>query len=143
MSCEYLREFSKKFETALMVYSGARGKLILKKPEVKNLVALSLGRTKQRLAIKKDSQITNILLCGCTAAGGGDIGVVYSVYNVHRQPFQCFSSTYFDVLYCTCSADLKSPLCFLSFMKFYFSYKKKIAPSAGEARREEYNFLVY
>ncbi len=31
MSCEYLREFSKKFETALMVYSGAWGKLIHKK----------------------------------------------------------------------------------------------------------------
>ncbi len=28
LSCEYLREFSKKFETALMVYSGAWGKLI-------------------------------------------------------------------------------------------------------------------
>jgi hypothetical protein len=27
-SCEYLREFSKKFETALMVYSGDWGKLI-------------------------------------------------------------------------------------------------------------------
>jgi hypothetical protein len=43
LSCEYLREFSKKFETALMVYSGAWGKLIHgKKPEVKNLVTLSL-----------------------------------------------------------------------------------------------------
>ena len=30
-SCEYLREFSKKFETALMVYSGAWGKLIHEK----------------------------------------------------------------------------------------------------------------
>jgi hypothetical protein len=29
--CEYLREFSKKFEMALMVYSGAWGKLIHKK----------------------------------------------------------------------------------------------------------------
>ncbi len=28
LSCEYLREFSKKFETTLMVYSGAWGKLI-------------------------------------------------------------------------------------------------------------------
>jgi hypothetical protein len=38
-----LREFSKKFETALMVYSGAWGKLIHeKKPEAKNLVTLSL-----------------------------------------------------------------------------------------------------
>ncbi len=27
LSCEYLHEFSKKFETALMVYSGAGGKL--------------------------------------------------------------------------------------------------------------------
>jgi hypothetical protein len=36
--CEYLREFSKKFEMALMVYSGAWGKLT----EVENLVALSL-----------------------------------------------------------------------------------------------------
>ncbi len=43
LSCEYLREFLKKFETALMGYSGAWGKLIHeKKPEVENLVALSL-----------------------------------------------------------------------------------------------------
>ncbi len=28
MSCEYLREFSKKFETVLFGYSGAGGKLI-------------------------------------------------------------------------------------------------------------------
>ncbi len=31
LSCEYLREFSKKFETVLMEYSGAGGKLIYKK----------------------------------------------------------------------------------------------------------------
>ena len=31
LTCEYLREFSKKFETALMVYSGAWGKLIHEK----------------------------------------------------------------------------------------------------------------
>ncbi len=31
LNCEYLREFSKKFETALMVYSGAWGKLIHEK----------------------------------------------------------------------------------------------------------------
>ncbi len=31
MSCEYLREFSKKLETALMVYSEAWGKLIQEK----------------------------------------------------------------------------------------------------------------
>jgi hypothetical protein len=43
LSCEYLREFSKKIETALLVYSGAWGKLIHeKKTEVENLVALSL-----------------------------------------------------------------------------------------------------
>jgi hypothetical protein len=30
-SCEYLREFSKKFETVLMGYSGAGGKLIHEK----------------------------------------------------------------------------------------------------------------
>jgi hypothetical protein len=42
LSCEYLREFSKKFETALMVYSGAWGKLIHEKTEVENLVTLSL-----------------------------------------------------------------------------------------------------
>ncbi len=43
LSCEYLREFSKKFETALMVHSGAWRKLIHeKKPESKNLVTLSL-----------------------------------------------------------------------------------------------------
>ncbi len=42
LSCEFLREFSKKFETALTVYSRAWEKLIQKKPEVENLVALSL-----------------------------------------------------------------------------------------------------
>jgi hypothetical protein len=43
LSCEYLREFSEKFETTLMVYSRAWGKLIHeKKPEVENLVTLSL-----------------------------------------------------------------------------------------------------
>ncbi len=31
LTCEYLRKFSKKFETALMVYSGAWGKLIHEK----------------------------------------------------------------------------------------------------------------
>jgi hypothetical protein len=31
LSCEYLREFSKKFETTLMIYSGAWGKLIHEK----------------------------------------------------------------------------------------------------------------
>jgi len=34
--------YVKKFETALMVYSGAWGKLFTKKPEVKNLLTLSL-----------------------------------------------------------------------------------------------------
>ncbi len=42
LSCEYLCESLKKFETALMVHSGAWEKLIHKKPEVENLVALSL-----------------------------------------------------------------------------------------------------
>ncbi len=44
LSWEYLRKFAKKFETSLMVYSGAWGKLIPEKPEVKNLVTLSLQR---------------------------------------------------------------------------------------------------
>jgi hypothetical protein len=39
LSCEYLREFSKKFEIAFMGYSGALEKLIHEK---KDLVALSL-----------------------------------------------------------------------------------------------------
>ncbi len=43
LSREYLREFSKKFEMAVVVYSDAWGKLIHeKKPEVENLVTLSL-----------------------------------------------------------------------------------------------------
>ncbi len=43
LSCENLREFSTKFETALMVYSGTWGKLIHeKKPEVENIMTLSL-----------------------------------------------------------------------------------------------------
>jgi hypothetical protein len=37
LSCEYLREFSKKFETALMVYSGAWGKLIHEKNQKSNI----------------------------------------------------------------------------------------------------------
>jgi hypothetical protein len=39
---EYLRDVSKKFETVLMGYSGAGGKLIHKKTRSKNLVTLSL-----------------------------------------------------------------------------------------------------
>jgi hypothetical protein len=43
LACEYLREFLKKFETVLMGYSGAGGKLIYeKKPEAKNLLTLSI-----------------------------------------------------------------------------------------------------
>jgi hypothetical protein len=42
VSCEYLSEFSKKFETALMVYSGARRILIHEKTKVENLVALNI-----------------------------------------------------------------------------------------------------
>ncbi len=40
--CEYLREFSKKFETVLMGYSGRGETDPWKKPEAKNLVTLSL-----------------------------------------------------------------------------------------------------
>ncbi len=39
LSCEYLREFSKKFETALMEYSGAWGKLIHEENQKSNLVS--------------------------------------------------------------------------------------------------------
>ncbi len=40
---DYLCEFSKKFQTITMAYSGARGRLIYeKKPEVENLVSDSL-----------------------------------------------------------------------------------------------------
>jgi hypothetical protein len=44
LSCKELRrEFSKKIEMALLGYSGAWGKLIMKKkPEVENLVTLSI-----------------------------------------------------------------------------------------------------
>ncbi len=43
MSCEYIHKFSKKFETALTGYLWAWGKPIHdKKPEVENLVTLSL-----------------------------------------------------------------------------------------------------
>ena len=43
LSCEYLRDFWKKFEIVLMGYSGAGGKLIHKKNQKqKNLVTLSL-----------------------------------------------------------------------------------------------------
>jgi hypothetical protein len=41
-SCKYLHEFSKIIKTDLMVYSGAWGNLFIKKPEVENLMALSL-----------------------------------------------------------------------------------------------------
>jgi hypothetical protein len=41
LTCEYLREFSKKFEMTLMLFSGAWEKVIHeKKPEAKNLVSL-------------------------------------------------------------------------------------------------------
>ncbi len=44
LSCEYLREFSKKIKTVLMGYSSIGGKLIHeKKPEVEDLVTLSLN----------------------------------------------------------------------------------------------------
>jgi hypothetical protein len=39
---EYLREFLKKFETALTEYLGAWGTLVREKPEVENLVSGSL-----------------------------------------------------------------------------------------------------
>jgi hypothetical protein len=43
LSCKQITNFCKKFETALMGYSGAWGKPIHdKKPEVENLVALSI-----------------------------------------------------------------------------------------------------
>jgi hypothetical protein len=42
LSCQYPREISRKFETALMGYSWAWGRLIHEKPEAKYLVALSL-----------------------------------------------------------------------------------------------------
>jgi hypothetical protein len=43
VNLEPLRKFSKKFEMALMAYSGAWGKLIHeKKPKVENLMTLSL-----------------------------------------------------------------------------------------------------
>jgi hypothetical protein len=42
LSCEYLQKFSKKFETALRVHSGAWGKLIHEKNQVENLMTLSL-----------------------------------------------------------------------------------------------------
>jgi hypothetical protein len=42
LELRYIREFSEKFEMTLMGYSGARGKLNMKKPEVENLVALFL-----------------------------------------------------------------------------------------------------
>jgi hypothetical protein len=43
LSCEYLREYSKKFETVFMEYSGAGGETdSWKQPEAKNLVTLSL-----------------------------------------------------------------------------------------------------
>jgi hypothetical protein len=48
LSCQYLSELSKKFEMALMVYSGAWGKLIHKK--VENLVTLSLSGTPSFIA---------------------------------------------------------------------------------------------
>ncbi len=41
-TCEYLREFSTKFEMILMLFSGAWGRWVMKKPDAKNLVTLSL-----------------------------------------------------------------------------------------------------
>jgi hypothetical protein len=42
LTCEYLREFSKKIKTVLMGYFVAGGKLIHEKNRSKNLVTLSL-----------------------------------------------------------------------------------------------------
>jgi hypothetical protein len=43
MSCKYRKKFAKKIQMALMIKPGAWGKLIdVEKPEVNNLVALSL-----------------------------------------------------------------------------------------------------
>ncbi len=42
LSCQYLCGVLKKFDTAQMGYSGARGKLIYEKLKVKNLGALPL-----------------------------------------------------------------------------------------------------
>ncbi len=46
LSCEYLREFSKKIETVLMEYAGAGGKLIHEKNQkqkTRDTVPLNLG----------------------------------------------------------------------------------------------------
>jgi hypothetical protein len=54
LSCEYLRQFSKKFETALMVYSGAWEKLINEKTrsrKSRDTLSLSLiYNTRERVA---------------------------------------------------------------------------------------------
>jgi hypothetical protein len=42
LTCEYLHEFSKKFKTVLMGYSGAGGKLIHKKYQKPKILTLSL-----------------------------------------------------------------------------------------------------
>jgi hypothetical protein len=54
LTCEYLREFSKKFETVLKGYSGAGGKLIHKKTKSKksrDTVPLNMGRQKCELLL--------------------------------------------------------------------------------------------
>jgi hypothetical protein len=43
LTCEYLRDFSKKFEITLILDSGAWGKMIHEKTTAKYLVTLSLS----------------------------------------------------------------------------------------------------
>ncbi len=54
LRCEYLREFSKKFETALMIYSGAWGKLIHEKNQ-KSKISWHCPFKKKK-AVKADFQ---------------------------------------------------------------------------------------
>ncbi len=66
LSCEYLRDFSKKFETALMVYLGGWGKLIQEKNQKKKIsrhCPFKTGRQKYPLLSNVKVSGSYTLLC--------------------------------------------------------------------------------
>ncbi len=69
LACEYLREFSKKFKTVLMWYSGAGGKLIHEKTGSKksrDTVALSRHFVLIRTTSRCTEAASLVLTCRCS-----------------------------------------------------------------------------
>ncbi len=62
-SCEYLREFSKKFETVLMEYSGAGGKLIRKKNQKQKISWHCPFKKQKNMDLLMILHNSNVLFC--------------------------------------------------------------------------------